>query len=309
MKPAYTRMNADTKIMAHVGYPLKGHALTVVINRLYEAMDINYLRLTCELEKGRLPEFLAAADMFRADRLAVTMPHKADIIPLLDEVDEVSRLFGSVNAVKKVDGRWIGQGFDGIGVVKALQQAGARLDGARVMMIGAGSISGLIGYELARNGATELMLHNRTPERARDVAQVLAENTTMQTSWGGLTPEELDAAAEKADVLVQASAMGMLGMGDHAYLGFVAKLPKACSILECVMLPIDTSLVAEARKFGFDPVLGIDMNLYELSEICNFHFGKTLDDAQRLLAIRVFCDCVDVPLPARWQALQDKLGG
>ncbi|MCA9530809.1 MAG: shikimate dehydrogenase (NADP+), partial [Myxococcales bacterium] len=68
----------------------------------------------------------------------VTLPHKQAIVPLLDELDEAARAIGAVNTVSHERGRLLGSNTDAPGLVRALEAAGVRAAGARVVVLGAG---------------------------------------------------------------------------------------------------------------------------------------------------------------------------
>lgn len=63
----------------------------------------------------------------------ITMPHKSDIIPLCDEVEPFSREFNCVNHVKIRDGKLIGVGLDGLGMVMAIEDSGFPIYGSKVL--------------------------------------------------------------------------------------------------------------------------------------------------------------------------------
>ncbi|NLW79574.1 MAG: hypothetical protein GXY32_09225 [Ruminococcaceae bacterium] len=303
MKLDYRVFDGETKLIPLIGYPLKkGAGVSSAFSEIFRVNGINAISLPMEVEKGHIGDFLEACKVFHVDKFSLTMPHKADVIPFLDEVDTPSRLFHSVNQVTTVDGKLVGKGFDGIGTIRSLEAVGAKLKGANVMMIGAGSISGVIGYELAQSGVEHLTILNRTVANAQNVGQTLADNTNMKVSWGGLTEKELDDAAAKANVLVQVSAQGMAGMPQHPYLGFLAKLPKDCVVMEGVIAPVETEFVIEARKQGFDPALGLDMAANQAAAVVEFLFpGTTLTRNDAKLVVDIICDSTGLPVPKHWQ--------
>lgn len=138
------------------------------------------LMLPLEVPKGRLPDLLSACRTMNIHYLCPTMPHKGDIIPFLDDVDELSRVFHSVNAVKiDPDGTSHGVGMDGRGTVNALLAAGVKLDGARVLLAGAGAICGVIGVELSRQGVRNLQILNRTRENAHAAVMDVVLNPSV----------------------------------------------------------------------------------------------------------------------------------
>ena len=268
------KQNMYTRYIPMVGYPMDHSSASYVYNWLFNRYDINAIMWPLEVEKGRLPELMAARHIMQMDKIALTMPHKADIIPLLDEVDECSRLFNSVNIVKTENGKTIGSGFDGKGCIGALKGAGVELAGATVMMCGAGSISGAIGYELSVCGVKQLNMANRSVANAEKVAEVLRAHTPMQVATYENTIENLKKIAADADVFIQCTPMGMSGFGaDYEDLSFLECLPKHCTVLDVVVNPPETSVMRKAKECGLKTIMGMDMMISQMSEIFQFWYG------------------------------------
>jgi shikimate dehydrogenase len=69
----------------------------------------------------------------------VSIPHKGMASRLCDELMPSARACGVVNCIRvDPDGRWIGETFDGVGMVKALQAQRPLDANTRVLLIGAG---------------------------------------------------------------------------------------------------------------------------------------------------------------------------
>lgn len=268
------KQDMNTRYIPMVGYPMEHSSASHVYNWLFNRYNINAIMWPLEVEKGRLPEVMAARHIMKMDKIALTMPHKADIIPLLDEVEESSRLFQSVNIVKTENGKTIGAGFDGKGCIGALKGAGVQLEGAKVLMIGAGSISGAIGYELSRCNAAQLMMANRSVEHAQKVADILTANTSLPVSVHSDSQESLSQLAAKCDVFIQCTPKGMWGFGaDYDDLTFLECLPKHCTVLDVVVNPPETTLIKRAKELGLKTVMGMDMMIAQMSEIFQFWYG------------------------------------
>jgi shikimate dehydrogenase len=241
------KFNNETRLVPIIGFPMKSSIASLIYNTLFKIYDINSIMWPIEIEKGNLAGFLAAAETLKIDRFTLTMPHKADIIPFLDKVDESSRLFNSVNTVKIINGEKIGCGFDGKGNIAALKAAGANLEGAHVLMLGAGSISGAIGYELSKNGVRSLTILNRSVRNAENIANLLNENTSMHVSFGASTVDNLDNYASITNIFIQCTPLGMAGFGaKHDYLGFIDKLPYNSYVFDVVPSPPETEVIKKA---------------------------------------------------------------
>ena len=121
--------------MLNVGCPIAKTNAPRCYNKLFELLDMNAIMLPCEIQKGQLPQFMDACRLMGIHYLCPTMPHKGDFVDLLDDVDETSRLFRSVNAIRfDPDGTTHGTGMDGKGAVRAMINGGAKTEGVNALM-------------------------------------------------------------------------------------------------------------------------------------------------------------------------------
>ena len=153
--------------MPIIGYPMDHSNAAQVYNKLFEIYGLNKIMFPIEIKPEELGDFVKAAKTLHIDTYTLTMPLKSAIIPYLDEVDPCSRVFRSVNIVKTVNGKTIGAGMDGKGCVGALLSAGASIEGSTAVLLGAGSISGAIIYELIQHKVGRVILLNRNPRPRR----------------------------------------------------------------------------------------------------------------------------------------------
>lgn len=293
------KMDVNTGLVFNIGCPMKNSNAPIAYNSLFASQNMNMLMLPLEVPKGGLPELLRACRAMNVHYLCPTMPHKGDIIPLLDDVDEASRLFCSVNAVKiDEDGTSHGVGMDGRGVTNALLESGTKMDGASVMMIGSGAICGVIGLELARQGVCELHILNRTQEKAQAIAEKLNCHTAMKAHAHALTPQALTERAAAADILVQATPLGMKGYGqDYEDLSFIDALPAHCTVMDVVLNPPCTKLRRRALERGLKTVPGMKMLLGQMDAIFDYLWGVRLTAADKAACTAALCAHLGVDAP------------
>lgn len=105
----------------------------------------------------------------------VTLPFKVDAFDFADEKSERARLAGAANVLSRRAGRIEADNTDGAGLVADLtENLGVQMQGKRVLMLGAGGAArGVIAPLLALDPAF-LVVANRTPGRARELAQRFA---------------------------------------------------------------------------------------------------------------------------------------
>ena len=138
------------KKFAVIGHPI-GHTMSPFIhNRLFQlsGIEAEYIKLDIA------PENLADEYnrlLSKLDGYNITIPHKQNIIQLIDEIDDKAKMYGSVNTVANSDGIAKGYTTDPDGFLKALDAAGIILDG-RVVILGCGGVARTMAYEVVLKG-------------------------------------------------------------------------------------------------------------------------------------------------------------
>ena len=267
----------NTKLCPMIGGSMKQSSGSYGYNPLFEGNGIDEIMWPGEIPPEKVGDFVQAFKTLGMRHFTITAPHKTPIIEYLDHVDDESRLFKSVNAVRvEEDGTLTGSGFDGKGNMAAIVRAGVDVKGMHVAILGAGSIVGVILLCMAEKGARKVTLLNRTLEKAEYLAKTVKEykNLDMEIECLPFTPEALDKAASECDFLMQATTQGLLGTGlEYDYLGFLDKLKPEAIVMENIVNPPMTKFAAKAKANGHKVILGVDMMLGQLSEIFTFLFG------------------------------------
>ncbi|MDP3180124.1 MAG: type I 3-dehydroquinate dehydratase [Spirochaetaceae bacterium] len=150
--------------------------------------------------------FIAAIDAAGARGAAITVPLKEAILPYLAWKSPEVVDIGACNTIVRNAEGWAGYNTDAMGFERALIEFIGRGDlrGLRATIVGAGGAAKAVALVLARLGAGALVL-NRTISKARDLAQ------RYGFAWGGCDEHSTERVADHADLIVQASIVGMEG--------------------------------------------------------------------------------------------------
>lgn len=191
------------------GHPI-GHSKSPQIHAAFAAQSADTMEYTA-IEAPR-DDFVGAWRDFVAagGRGAnVTVPFKEEAFRLCEVLTPRARRAGAVNTlVLGKDGRTFGDTTDGIGLVRDLQYHGVTLAGARVLVLGAGgAVRGVIEPLLAE-GPAEVMIANRTAEKAAGLATDFAALTDGQTRLHG---GGFDAVTGPFDVVVNGTSASLGG--------------------------------------------------------------------------------------------------
>ncbi|PPU78423.1 MULTISPECIES: shikimate dehydrogenase [Xanthomonas] len=135
-----------------------------------------------------LPEDFAAALQRFADEggkgANVTLPLKEAAFALSSSLSARARLAGAVNTLVRNDGQWQGDNTDGAGLVRDLtERHGLDLRGRRVLLLGAGGAARGVAPALLEAGITDMVVVNRSPERADALCDALGEPARVMSRY------------------------------------------------------------------------------------------------------------------------------
>ncbi|MDR2088694.1 MAG: hypothetical protein LBP73_05000 [Clostridiales Family XIII bacterium] len=279
MRLKYT---VHTKLYFLIGDPMDHACSPYVNNMMYEYANLDAVCIPAVVPKGKLEPFISAVRLMNLPGFYLTMPHKTDIIEYLDDAEEMSLLFNSVNHVRNDGGKLVGIGLDGVGQAANIERAAGgpgSLADKKALILGAGSVAGPIAGDLCKRGIKKFAIANRTVEKARAVVAALKKYDSGVTAvCGPLHDGFLSEAARDADVVAQCTSLGLAGgCEDYDSLDFMKKLPSHC-IAADVLYPT-SGFLETARTLGLRRVDGTGMSLMQQKEIMKFQFGIDLPDS------------------------------
>lgn len=262
------RIGTDTDVYGIIGHPLS-HSLSPLIHNLaFELCGINAVYLAFETRD--LKGAIAGMRALNIRGLSVTIPHKEDVIPLLDDTEDVARDIGAVNTIINKYGRLIGFNTDSTGGIKALEDK-INISGKRCLLVGAGGASMALGHALKERGA-ELYIANRTEERGKRLSRRLKSEFV-----------DIDRAMDISfDIIIQTTPVGMFPDTDKCPIPFEI-LKEGMVVMDIIYNPIETQLLMEARRRGCITISGIDMFINQAVEQFEIWTGKSapVEDMRR----------------------------
>ncbi len=218
-------------------------------------LDIQYTAHV--VRRGELPDYLRRARENGVTGFNATMPHKEDLIPLLDEIDPAAKALGAANTVCLRNGKWVGFNTDGGGAVAALKNANMDPDGLTVALLGAGGAAKAVALALSQAGAERVFVCNRTLSRAEELC---AHAPSGRLSPAGLDIGTLCRMAAQSQLLVNCTNLGMAGSPNQFEdFSFLDALPDGAGVFDAIYHPAETQLLAQARRRGLKTLNGLPM--------------------------------------------------
>jgi len=252
------------KYLGVIGFPLKRSLSPVfqqaALNHLrldivYEAWPTASDGLQTRIKTMRSPTVLGAN---------VTIPHKENVLAMLDDVDEVAGKIGAVNTIVNRDGRLFGYNTDLSGLMRALRDNGGfEPEGKRVVVAGAGGAARAVVAGLLEAGAASVTVINRTLSRANR----LVEDLRLQADQSELRalPEmyaSWAAVMGSCDLLLNCTSAGSAGFDSESPIP-IDLIRSGMLVYDLVYDPAETPLLAEARKRGARVLGGLPMLVYQ----------------------------------------------
>lgn len=251
------KITGKTRIMFILADPVAHVIGSDVLNRSFAARGLDVAVSPLHVPPSTLAATVAAIrQMQNVVGFGCTIPHKAAVLALLDELTPEARAVGAVNFVRRMpDGRLTGHNVDGAGFMAGLHQHGIDVAGARVLMVGAGGVGKAIAFSLAWGGAAALVIANRDPAKAEALAAAVAASAPDCRCLGVALAQM--PAPESFDLVINATSSGMKETDPLPF--DPDRLSANTSLAEVIMQPSQTRLMQQAALRGCKTVPGLAM--------------------------------------------------
>jgi shikimate dehydrogenase len=261
-------MHSKFLLAGVMGWPVAHSRSPVIHNHWLREHGIQGAYGHFAVEPARLGEALRGLSALGLAGCNLTIPHKVEAMPFMDEVHPLGQRIGAINCVVvQPDGRLHGFNHDGYGFIQSLLEAQPhwRADSGPSVVLGAGGASRAILVSLIDAGACEIRLLNRT----RATAEALAEEfgpTLRVLDWA-----QRHDALDGASLLVQTTNQGMVGEPPLDLT--LDALPRSAVVADIIYTPLQTSLLAQAQARGNATVNGLGMLLHQARPAFASWFG------------------------------------
>lgn len=263
-----------------IGYPL-GHSMSAVIHKeLFKLSNIDANYTLIEVPTQEL-ETVFASRLRNLKGFNVTIPHKINIIPFLDELSPKAKLFGSVNTVDVREDKIIGYNTDCSGFLRALEMANIELKG-RVLLCGAGGVSRMIAFEsvLAECDLT-IAVRRSSLQSANTIKDEIKQKLGKDIRV--VLFEEINGGY---DLIVNGTPVGMFPNVDACPVD-ESVIKASGAVYDVIYNPIKTKLVECAEKAGIKCSGGLSMLVWQAAVAEEIWNGVkfSYDDIKRVIAV------------------------
>jgi shikimate dehydrogenase len=285
-QPVQTDINAATRLCAVYGFPIAHSASPAMHNAAFTALGLNWRYLAFEVNPKNLRAAIEGAKAMGFAGLNLTVPHKLLAVEMMDALDEAAKKWGAVNTIKFDSGagvspansprraggtaalRSIGFNTDADAIVTALREdLKLELRGAKILLLGAGGAGRTAALKLASEHVAELFLVNRTEEKAEEIAGEIIE---------GFPSVKVAVGFPKADVdlVINATSLGLKADDASPLDEKQFSLKRTRAVYDMIYGPVETKLLAAAKKSGCKTADGLGMLLHQGAKAFEIWTGK-----------------------------------
>ena len=260
-----------TKVYGIAGDPVSHSMSPYVMNSALRRENVNAVYLP--LHARTLSDLLATVTDLPLDGISVTMPYKQAIVQHLDNSDVLTQRTGACNTVVRgKDGRLFGFNTDVYGIVATIE-ARVPLQGARVLVIGAGGAARAAVFGLRAKGA-EVWIMNRTPSTGAELAKLSGSKTVKRNELPKMS----------FDLIFHATPVGMASNQESP---LAEDELNATWVFDSVYNPVETPLIKMAQAKGCGTISGVEMFLHQAARQFEIWTGKPAPiDGMRQVLLR-----------------------
>lgn len=231
-----------------MGNPVRHSLSPVMFNQAFA--ETGYNAVYAAFEVTSVQDAVNAVRSLGIRGVSITIPHKVTVLEFLDEVDPLAAEIGAVNTIINRNGRLIGFNSDSLGAVKAIEEV-TRLDGKRIVILGAGGAARAIGFGVQAKGAGVTIV-NRSIANGETLAKALnADFTPLQ-----------DLHRLDADILINTTSVGMTPDSLRSPVDDTV-FRSGMLVMDIVYAPLHTCFLRQARNTGCMTINGLSMLVHQ----------------------------------------------
>ncbi len=256
-------ISGKTRLCGIIGDPIEHSMSPAMHNAAFKELGIDYVYLPFRVKKEDVGKAIAGMRALNIKGLNVTIPHKVAVLQFLDKLDPLAEKIGAVNTIVNDDGVLSGYNTDAAGFLQALLEKGFEPERKRTVILGAGGASRAVSFILADRGAQLVILNRRLElDWAIELASRISQIFGKKVDALELNRENMARALDKADILVNATSVGMSPDTDQTPVNIELLRPDLV-VYDIVYNPIKTKLLREAETAGAKTIPGVDMLVWQ----------------------------------------------
>ena len=254
-------INGKTRVCGLIGNPVEHTLSPVIHNNLAKAFGHNLVYVPF-LVKDEIKEAVEGAYALNVLGMNVTVPHKANVIPHLVEIDPLAKAIGAVNTLVRRNDGYKGYNTDMTGLLRAMKSEQIELKDESVILLGAGGAARAVAFLCASEGAKEVFLLNRSIEKAEAVAKEV--NTYFEKNIiKAMAINEYEKLPNQKYLAIQGTSVGLSPNDEAVVIEDAAFYERVHTGFDLIYKPANTRFMRLVKEHGGKAYNGLKMLLYQ----------------------------------------------
>lgn len=275
-----TVINGTTRTCGLIGNPVEHTMSPVIHNTLAKETGENLVYVPFHVPTGFIGAAVEGAYALNLLGMNVTVPYKSDVIPYLKEIDPLAERIGAVNTLVRMENGYKGYNTDMPGLFRAMCDDGVTIEGEKVLILGAGGVARAVAMLLADKKAAEIILLNRTVERAQTIADEINAFVGQTLARAMALGDYEQLPKGERFLAIQATNVGMYPHTEDAVIEDEAFYRKIHTGYDLIFNPFSTKFMKLVQAQGGAAYNGLKMLLYQGIIAYELWTGKSIGDSQ-----------------------------
>lgn len=261
------QITGKTKFCCLLGSPVAHSISPAMHNEAFKQLDLDYCYTAFDVGTETLKEAVEGLRVMGARGFNLTMPDKNLMASLCDKLSPASEMIGAVNTVVNDNGVLTGYTTDGIGYMRAAQDAGVDLIGKTMTLLGGGGAATAICVQAAIDGMKAIHVFNLKdafyPRLQKLVDEISSRTDCVVTLHDLADKDDLKACIKASDILTNATIVGMAPNTDACIIDDESVFREDLIVSDIIYSPMETKLLKMAKSHGCKTFNGLYMLLYQ----------------------------------------------
>lgn len=255
-----TSISGKTEIYGLIGDPVSHSLSPFIHNTLAEKSGDDIAYASFRVKPDELEKAVSGAHSLSIKGLNITIPHKAHVMDFLVEIERTALEAGAVNTLLYKPNGYCGFNTDVTGIAKTFETRKIDITGKKIVILGAGGGARAAAIAMAKGGASEINIVNRSEENTYTLAGQV--NMYYQTAVNVVKQNEIEDIG-RADIMINATSMGFGSQAGKSPVKNAEYLKQIDVLLDIIYIPWETRLISDAKQKGVFCINGFDMLIYQ----------------------------------------------
>ena len=261
-------VTGTTRLLALIGSPVSHSLSPEMMNYACQLLGLDYMYVAFDVSRDRVPAALEAMRTLGIRGFNVTMPCKIEAFRCADRLSPAAGIIGACNTLVNDGGTITGHITDGEGYVNMLRSEGVEIRGRKITVAGGGGAAAAIQVQCALDGARAVTIFQRrsaTLERALETADKIRA-ACPDCEVRVCDPQDRDLLRREigeSDIFANGTSVGMQPNADASFIEDPSMFRPGLVVTDAVYDPVETKLLADAKKAGCLTIGGKGMLLWQ----------------------------------------------